>query len=1080
MLAMAKLKLASGKPAKAFSCAQKAWRLCGNEAIGAKAVRLMSKAQLERERFAEAVSLVQQQAAAFKNRMAEGFIVLALADVHLAMGRPKEALKAAVKADALFTKTREKAGRLSSLQMIAGVNLQLDGAPQTAGAMKAAEEALVLSREVGDTREESTMFLLISSVHRVRLEHDDAYAFARGAADLARQENHKKEEAAAMREIAIILQVIEEESEQVVQIGREAMDLSHHIGDWLGEIAARLLVAKAYKSDGLSNFAIETLDTALFMARELNDRRQIHEVLQTIVEIHSPEIAMGLVLDEVSLASAAGDRKREAIALQMLVGFHLGMDKPGDALNDAEHAVQLMAAARDVRGQALALRLLAEVHTVAKRHADALASANDAKILFQKAGDITGAVTTMEFISSVQTLKGSDKEALKAYTEQRSLFKAAGWKHEEASVLLSIAALHNRSGTAAKEAIKAATDAVALFHELDDKVEEANSMLELANLQFSCLSGQQEKLRTVQAARQAEALRTIKAARELFRSVGHAPGEAQALQVAADVHLAQGSAEEAKKVTQEALNICQTIGDPKGEADALRAMATVHRALVQKDVDDGLKPDPDAIDEAVQLATESLEAFETLGDAGGQISAWLQLSKLYVLARNGKSALQSAKESLELSQKEREVADNGPTEGTQVLALAEAYVCLRKKRAALKAAEQARSFFENVHDKVGIREVTRVCDVATALADQSEEEENRCLSDHEPIDLDAEDAPHTMPDVQASQIPEEGPVTWEVPLDVPNAPQEEAGEEDEELKVVMEVLEAQAAVDEAAERRRNKLLYRPHTQSKADLGQPDQNLRKRQLLAAASRRSKQDVSAEVDAGSQQMPGQMAGEEPSQDIRKKQVLLAAQPNRAGTIQLSSSGGTKGMVEVGEQEHKLHDKPSPAVLAQRIRPGGAFSNRAGVFSSLQAGDFDCSEQAGELSRRPGTFSALREGVERDPVFGGKQSNQELQIVDYKRREDPAPPRHSKEMKQVEQSLSSILQTVRPDWTAKDLVAVKDKLAKISIDTPAVLCQQLAEEGAQGVNARLKLAGQKCLRVDTLEALRDYGKKLYGHDA
>merc|ERR1712151_1330996 len=61
-----------------------------------------------------------------------------------------------------------------------------------------------------------------------------------------------------------------------------------------------------------------------------------------------------------------------------------------------------------------------------------------------------------------------------------------------------------------------------------------------------------------------------------------------------------------------------------------------------------------------------------------------------------------------------------------------------------------------------------------------------------------------------------------------------------------------------------------------------------------------------------------------------------------------------------------------------------------------------------------------------------------------------------------LREVLQSVRPDWTAKDLNSVQEKLLKININTPQELFALLQREGVQSVNIKLKNAGQKVLKA------------------
>merc|ERR1711957_910998 len=92
-----------------------------------------------------------------------------------------------------------------------------------------------------------------------------------------------------------------------------------------------------------------------------------------------------------------------------------------------------------------------------------------------------------------------------------------------------------------------------------------------------------------------------------------------------------------------------------------------------------------------------------------------------------------------------------------------------------------------------------------------------------------------------------------------------------------------------------------------------------------------------------------------------------------------------------------------------------------------------------------------------------------------QQPQPQPQQQETKQQTpdcEPLAVVLQAVRPDWTTKDLQAVQEKLLTIGIGISSDLFQML-EPGVGGLNRALKAAGQKTLKVETLQALRRYGK-------
>lgn len=75
----------------------------------------------------------------------------------------------------------------------------------------------------------------------------------------------------------------------------------------------------------------------------------------------------------------------------------------------------------------------------------------------------------------------------------------------------------------------------------------------------------------------------------------------------------------------------------------------------------------------------------------------------------------------------------------------------------------------------------------------------------------------------------------------------------------------------------------------------------------------------------------------------------------------------------------------------------------------------------------------------------------------------------------TVAGFLQAAKPDWSAKEVTSVCEKLSKITVvDLPSLL-RALQSEGSSGVNQRLKTAGEKAFTDQTARALRQHAKKV-----
>jgi len=424
----------------------------------------------------------------------------------------------------------------------------------------------------------------------------------------------------------------------VLQVANESIQGFQYLGDKVDEIAARHLVARCYKVDGLLSYALEALEMALNTAWELKDRRRIDKALDAIAKIHSPAQALELVKKEASLAKKAGDVRRQLTASRRLAGVLLALNKTEEALKGANEAVDLQKKQGDKKGLAIATRIVAEVHMSAKRTDDALEAIASSQKLLREEGDVKGLVSLFHLATTVHERRKDVESAMKSLLEIVSTYKAAGWKYEETQALLELADFRmEKHGP--RQAAHTASQAVKLSNEMGDKASEANAMISLADFQLASGSSQ------------GECLRSASTARQLFQSLGDECGEAQAMQVIGGVYLTYDKVDKAVEVTREALELASKTGNKKALAATYRAAVDLHMDIVHKDVDIGMRPSDQSVENALEVAAASLDVCQEQGDDSGQATMWVRLSNLYLILKEGEAAMTAAKEALRLCER---------------------------------------------------------------------------------------------------------------------------------------------------------------------------------------------------------------------------------------------------------------------------------------------------------------------------------------------------------------------------------------------------------------------------------------------
>ena len=75
----------------------------------------------------------------------------------------------------------------------------------------------------------------------------------------------------------------------------------------------------------------------------------------------------------------------------------------------------------------------------------------------------------------------------------------------------------------------------------------------------------------------------------------------------------------------------------------------------------------------------------------------------------------------------------------------------------------------------------------------------------------------------------------------------------------------------------------------------------------------------------------------------------------------------------------------------------------------------------------------------------------------------------------TMAAFLQAAKPEWSAKEVTSVCEKLSKIAVvDLPSLL-RVVQSDGSSGINHKFKSAGEKAFTDQTLRALRQHAKKV-----
>lgn len=700
MLTMGELLLRSARYSKALARARTALDFFPQAVGQAEAARLMIRVHLAERNFQDAIKLVEEKLAFFRGlheARATAIVMLTSAEVQMELDRPKEALKLALTALADLSRDRDRAWESTALQTTARVRLKLGKREEARKALLDAEKALKFFQSVGDYKEEADTLLLISRLHVVRHEFEDAHLFARTSVELSQKHRYVGEEAAAWRQLASVILASQGDPETAGTKAKHAANKCRQNGDMLGEIAAKQTVASAYQAEGLINLALEAMNEALALARTLNDRHLIEVILESQMKIYEAdgEGSLEVMREEAGLARRVGDMRREVSATQKIASLQLLQGNQSEALQAAEEVIEISRVAEDVESEARAFQLVAEVHKGLHEFEEALDAALYACSLLRDFWDVRCLAAALQVLANIYEDMGNDKQAMAVLVDQRKAYEAVGWKREEAEALLSRVELtHRKRGVLG--AVDVVNQAIRIYEEMDDEAGKADALIVRAKFQMA-------NPRTNKDAED-----SLEQAQQIYKVLEDSIGQAQAWQTLAYLHLDRGAPEKALQMSRNAWEVCQHAGDKKAEAKALGDAASVREALVHRQVERGLTPPPEVMQDAISWSMESLESFQQAGDQAAQASALLQLVGLYQIDDDSDSALSAAKECLELCMKLGDLQ----LESRALMAVAEVQLALGDGEEATQAAKGAMELFEHLGDLDSADRAARLVEAA--------------------------------------------------------------------------------------------------------------------------------------------------------------------------------------------------------------------------------------------------------------------------------------------------------------------------------------------------------------------------------
>jgi len=473
------------------------------------------------------------------------------------------------------------------------------------------------------------------------------------------------------REAAVLLSVAEghleedEDVEEALRAGKEALGIFRDVGDKEGTVDALRVVIDAMslqasqkheKPDAAEDMAAKELEDF----KKVGDKRGQAAMLIALARVNNfrtgskyRQQAMRQANEAVRTYREIGDKKMEAIALLALTEVHIQMRSYPEAVGQANRALEIAKEQQDKKGEARALHSLGVARFSNEQQEIATQASKAALALYKELGMKKQEALEHLAIAQWQLEEENIRESLAAGKEAVAMFaELAHGKplHLRALRTLVLAYVANKDGdTAAKLVKKELTG----FRQAQDQVAEvetlgllAETLLKNKDLAQALLRAEEglsiardmksrrhqaAALQTIaqvqlEAKEYVEVLQVVREAVQLFRDMEEPIDEGCAQHLAVMVHVKKEKWEDAMKAAKEAQEVFHKAGERHIEGKALLVIAALHFMLEE------YKP-------AVSEATEAKFLFEEEKDRGFQSLAQHHIAEYHTLCENFPAAL---------------------------------------------------------------------------------------------------------------------------------------------------------------------------------------------------------------------------------------------------------------------------------------------------------------------------------------------------------------------------------------------------------------------------------------------------------
>jgi tetratricopeptide (TPR) repeat protein len=512
-----------------------------------------------------------------------------------------------------------------------GTMYQATGQPSLA--LQFYEQALPISREVGNRDSEATVLTSLGSVYQAIGQPNHTLQFYEQVLPIMRETENRSGEATILNNLAEVYRAIGQPS-RALQFYEQSLPISREVGNRSIEATTLNNLAEAYRTIGQVNYALQFYEQALSIRGEIGDRSGEAATLNNLGLLYNAlgqtSRALQFYEQALPISREVEDRSGEATILSNLAAVYDFIGQPNRALEFYEQALPIRREVEDRSGEATTLNNLGLLYQAIGEPKCALEFYEQALPIQREIEDHTGEAITLNNLAGVYDFIGQPNRALEFYEQALPIMREVGNRSGEAITLNNLAGVY-RAISQPICALQFYEQALPIMREVRNRLGEATTFTNLGEVYRAI--GQPNR-----------ALQFYEQALPISREIEDHAGEATTFTNLGVIYRTIGQPNLALQFYEQALPMSRETGDRAGEATTLSNLGSVYQAMNQ-------------FSRGLQFYEQALVIMGEIGDRSGETTTLNRLARLLTTTGCYDEALAVFKQSGALAQQILSVAE---------------------------------------------------------------------------------------------------------------------------------------------------------------------------------------------------------------------------------------------------------------------------------------------------------------------------------------------------------------------------------------------------------------------------------------